>query len=82
MTPHGDTDLGQHGLRLWLVVWRHQAITGTNDDLSPVLVLCHSPKGNNNGYSRESNPYNTFKIYTFKIKAISPGDDGLMFIES
>ena len=27
-------DLGQHWLRLWLVVWRHQAIIGTNDDFS------------------------------------------------
>ena len=26
-TPYGDRNLGQHWLRLWLVAWRHQAIT-------------------------------------------------------
>ena len=36
VTPYGDTDLGQHWLRLWLVAWRHQAITWTNVDLSSV----------------------------------------------
>ena len=34
VTPYGDSDLGQHWLRLWLVAWRHQAITWTNVDLS------------------------------------------------
>ena len=30
MTTYGDTDLGQHWPRQWLVAWRHQAITWTN----------------------------------------------------
>ena len=34
VTPYGDRDLGQHWLSLWLVAWRHQAITWTNVDLS------------------------------------------------
>ena len=34
VTPYGDTYLGQHWLRLWLVAWWHQAITWTNIDLS------------------------------------------------
>ena len=33
VTPYGVIDLGQHWLRLWLVAWRHQAITCTNVDL-------------------------------------------------
>ena len=36
ITVYGDIDLGQHRLRLWLVAWRHQAITWTNVDLSSV----------------------------------------------
>ena len=36
MTPDGDRDLAQHWLRLWLVAWRHQAITWTNVDWSSV----------------------------------------------
>ena len=32
--PYGSRDLGQHWFRLWLVAWRHQAITWTNVDLS------------------------------------------------
>ena len=33
MKPCGNWDLGQHWLRLWLVAWRHQAITWTNVEL-------------------------------------------------
>ena len=36
VTPYGDRDWGQHGLRQWLVAWRHQAITWTNVDWSSV----------------------------------------------
>ena len=36
VAPFSDIDLGQHWLRLWLVAWRHQAITWTNVDLSSV----------------------------------------------
>ena len=36
VTPYGDRDLGQQWLRLWLVAWRHQAITWTNVDWSSV----------------------------------------------
>ena len=36
VTPYGDKNLGQHWLRWWLVAWRHQAVTWTNVDLSPV----------------------------------------------
>ena len=36
LTPYGDRDLGQHWFRLWLVAWRHQAITWTNVDWSSV----------------------------------------------
>ena len=39
MTPYGDGDLGQHWLRLWLVAWRHQAITWTNVDLPSVRSI-------------------------------------------
>ena len=34
--PNGDKDQGRHRLRLWLVAWRHQAITWTNVDVSSV----------------------------------------------
>ena len=36
VTPYGVEDLDQHWFRQWLVAWRHQAITWTNVDLSPV----------------------------------------------
>ena len=39
VTPYGDRDLGQHWLRLWLVAWRHQAITWTNVDLPSVRSI-------------------------------------------
>ena len=32
VTPYGVMGLGQHWFRLWLVAWRHQAITRTNVD--------------------------------------------------
>ena len=32
VTPYGTSDLVQHWFRLWLVAWRHQAITWTNVD--------------------------------------------------
>ena len=34
VTPSGVIDLSQHWLRIWLVAWRHQAITWANVDLS------------------------------------------------
>ena len=34
--PYDDIYVGQHWLRKWLVAWWHQAITGTNVDLSQV----------------------------------------------
>ena len=39
LTPHGDTDRGQHWLGQWLFAWRHKAITWTNVDLSS-KVFC------------------------------------------
>ena len=39
VAPYGNMELGQHWLRLWLVAWRHQAITWTNVDLSSVMSL-------------------------------------------
>ena len=36
VTPYGNTDLGQHWLRYWLVAWWQQAITWTNVDLSSI----------------------------------------------
>ena len=36
VTPYGNTDLGQHWLRQWLIAWQHLAITWTNVDLSSV----------------------------------------------
>ena len=32
VTSHGDRNLGQHWLRLWVVAWWHQAVTWTNVD--------------------------------------------------
>ena len=39
MTPYGDRYRGQHWLRLWLVAWRHQAITWTNVDVPSVKSI-------------------------------------------
>ena len=36
LKPFGDIDLSQQWRKLWLVAWRHQAITCTNVDLSSV----------------------------------------------
>ena len=45
VTPYGNIDLDQLWLRLWLVVWRHQAITWPNVDLSSASAVtinwCH-----------------------------------------
>ena len=38
MMTYGDTNLGQHWPRWWLVAWRPQAITSTNADFSPKVV--------------------------------------------
>ena len=32
--PYGDTEMGQHWLRLWLIAWQHLGITWTNADFS------------------------------------------------
>ena len=40
VTQYGDINLGQHWISLWLVAWRHQAITWTNVDLSSVRSSC------------------------------------------
>ena len=37
--PYGDTDLGQHWLRQWFVVWQYQGITSANVGLSSKLGL-------------------------------------------
>ena len=42
--PYGDIDLGQHWLRQWLVVWRHQAITSSNFDISLVRFCGIHPR--------------------------------------
>ena len=44
--PYGDIDLGQHWLRYWLAVWRHQAITWTNVDLSSVKFCANHVRSN------------------------------------
>ena len=36
VTPYGALGFGQHCFRLWLVTWRHQAITRTNGDLPTI----------------------------------------------
>ena len=36
MIPHGNTNMGQHWLRQWLVAWWHKAITWANVDVSSV----------------------------------------------
>ena len=38
--PYNEIDLGRHWLRQLLLVWRHQAITWTNVDLSSVGFFC------------------------------------------
>ena len=38
--PYGDTALGQHWFKQWLVVWWPQAITWTNVDLSLRSEFC------------------------------------------
>ena len=57
--PHGDTDLGQHWLRSWLVTGRHQAITWTNVDLLVKFFSIHGTIAYN---------------YTIKIAAKSTRD--------
>ena len=42
VTPYGDMDVGQHWLRLWLVAYRHQAITETIVDNHGILHRCGS----------------------------------------
>ena len=39
VTPYGDIELGQPGLRYWLIAWRHQGITWTNVNLSWVRSI-------------------------------------------
>ena len=36
VTPYGERDQGQYWLMQWFVIWRHQAITWSNADLSSV----------------------------------------------
>ena len=71
MTPYGDMDLGQHWLRLWLVAWRHQAITWTSVDLSSVMFCGIHPRALS--YKDFKIPINKtrLKIENFKITSKS-----------
>ena len=78
-------NLSPHCSKWWLAAWWHQAITSNNIDLSLVgsytihLKQCLKtmsyeslPKGISTWNAHESNLYNAFENYTFKIKAIFP----------
>ena len=45
MTPCGDTDIGEHWLRYWIVAWRHLVITWSNVVLSPEMLFGIHVKG-------------------------------------
>ena len=78
VTPHDDRDLGQHWLRLWLVAWRHQAITWTNADLSSVRSSDIHLRTISQGIPRPTITKISFKIIYLKLHSNLPGTNELM----
>ena len=83
VTPFGEIDLGQLWLRKWLVALRHQAITWTNVDLSPVRSNRHEI------WVRLRRRIKTYTVWSLEnitwIRQISPGinnDVQTLFIKS
>ena len=75
VTQNGDNDLGQHWPRLWLVAWRHQAITCSNVDLRTLAFIPDQ-------FHRKIEMYTWhkwhLKILFFKIFGCLPGANGLI----
>ena len=71
--PSTATDTN-YDLHLWVRSETNMYSTKFKDvDWNIIIrsILCHSSEGNSIGNVHESNHYNTFGIYTFKIKATS-----------
>ena len=74
ITHYGHTDLGQDWLRLWLVAWRHLAITWTSVDFSK--VQWNSVEGNLTRYSSPITKI-SLKITCLKFYSNLPGANEL-----
>ena len=78
VTSYNEIDPGHLWRRLWLVAWRHQAITGTSwpgwnpwIDFSPkVLILWHS-ESDFTGSAHELNRYYVFGDYTSRSQWVN-----------
>ena len=46
MVLYGDTELGQHWLRRWLVAWQYQAISWIKSEITIIQALQNSPESN------------------------------------
>ena len=79
VTPYGDSDMGQHCLKYWLVTRRHQAITQTNVDFSPVSFLWCSTWSDFTASAPSPILYNEFQNITFWFTATSPRGQWLNF---
>ena len=77
MTPYGDSDLGQHWLRQWLVAWRHQAITWTNVDLSSVRLSDIHLRASSQEIPQPSITEFIWKIKDLKFHSDFPGANEL-----
>ena len=65
--PYGNTDLGQHRLRQWLVAWWHQVLP------EPMFTYCQRQSlAFPWEQLHELNPEHVFRHYTFKISTTSP----------
>ena len=78
LTPYGNIDLCKYWPRHWLVAWRHQAITFTNVDLSPVKSSAINLRASSREISQPSISKISLKIVYLKFHSIIPGPNELI----
>ena len=97
MVPYGDTELGQHWLRRWLVAWQYQAISWIKSEITIIQAMQNSPESNIINDARDislslKSLYSALSIYrghfssynSWKTSHISPvrARDGVSFVSA
>ena len=81
MMPYGDTDLGHHWFRWWLVAWWHQAINWSNsNNIWQLVDFCGIHlRTIELELLKMSSSWNEFENYTFKTTPTSHGTNELTY---
>ena len=80
MMSYGNTKSGQYWLQQWLVAWRHQATTLSNDDLSS--VWSHDIHLRALSYKHLKMPISDTRLKTATVKDVPINNDTLLNIQA